>query len=344
MAPTHIPISEIPSLSQLYRLNRLPAITAPTHPPSKPLNDRISLIRHDITKLLDVDCIVNAANSSLLGGGGVDGAIHRAAGPGLVRECRTLGGCATGDAKTTAAYDLPCRWVIHTVGPIYPVERQKGAARPEQLLRSCYRRCLELAVRNKARSIAFPAISTGVYAYPKRRAARIALDETRAFLESEGTDIVTLEKVVFCNFEEEDQRAYEEAVPDVFPPEEDRPSTSARQHDGESAPSPALSHGIYGPCPTTDSAGDHPPEPEEQTVNKEDVEQSIDLLAESVSPKPGAKSDDDWEEVTALEFVRADKPDDESAEVESLPSTTGVQSIQSSGVLPMAESHATQKA
>ena len=138
---------------------------------------RIELIQGDIT-LLKVTVIVNAANSSLLGGGGVDGAIHRAAGPELLRECRELGGCRTGDAKVTRAYNLPAQWILHTVGPVW----RGGNHEEEPLLSDCYRNCLKLANELRAESIAFPSISTGAYRFPVEKASNIALREIKQFL------------------------------------------------------------------------------------------------------------------------------------------------------------------
>jgi O-acetyl-ADP-ribose deacetylase len=140
--------------------------------------DRIEVVEGDITKQA-VDAIVNAANTTLLGGGGVDGAIHRAAGPEMLAECRTLGGCATGQAKITKGYRLPAKWVIHTVGPVW----RDGRHGEDDLLASCYRSCFALAEQHGIRTLAFPSISTGAYGFPMERAAQIAVRETRVFQE-----------------------------------------------------------------------------------------------------------------------------------------------------------------
>ena len=159
----------------------------------------IRMVKGDITKVSDVEAIVNAANKSLLGGGGVDGAIHRAAGPKLLAECRTLHGCNTGEAKITKAYDLPCRYVIHTVGPIWNGGKRKEA----QLLADCYRNSLQVAVDNGIRRVAFPSISTGVYSYPLEEAAGIAVSAVNEFIEAHPGELDLVEWVLF------DQNTYE---------------------------------------------------------------------------------------------------------------------------------------
>jgi O-acetyl-ADP-ribose deacetylase (regulator of RNase III) len=170
----------------------------------------IELLQGDITEQ-DTDAIVNAANRTLLGGGGVDGAIHRVAGPQLLAECRTLGGCETGDAKSTKGYNLKAKHVIHTVGPIYHAAGKKA---PE-LLASCYRRSLEVASANKLPSIAFPSISTGAYGYPLEEAAPIALKTVLDYLKRHPD----IQRVRFVLFGKDAYQAYEEALKDLWPNE-----------------------------------------------------------------------------------------------------------------------------
>jgi O-acetyl-ADP-ribose deacetylase len=165
---------------------------------------KLVAVSGDITKL-EVDAIVNAANTSLLGGGGVDGAIHRAAGPELLEACRKLHGCATGDAKATPGFRLPAKWVFHAVGPVW----NGGGRGEDELLAGCYRRCLQLAREHGAKSIAFPAISTGVYSFPPERAAEIALRTVREHVDASG-----VEDVRFVCFNEETRRTYEQRLGD----------------------------------------------------------------------------------------------------------------------------------
>lgn len=167
------------------------------------VKDRIKIVRGDITTL-PVDAIVNAANTSLLGGGGVDGAIHRAAGPQLLEECKTLGGCATGQAKITKGYQLPAKYVIHAVGPVW-----RGGSKGEaKLLASCYFTSLKLALENQIKTIAFPAISCGIYGYPSNQAATIAIKESTSFLELNDQ----INTIYFVCFDDSVLEAYEHAL------------------------------------------------------------------------------------------------------------------------------------
>ncbi|KAK4553763.1 hypothetical protein LTR86_009261 [Recurvomyces mirabilis] len=209
--------SSIPTLNDLYTQGVLEPADQ-THPrATSKYNTKICLIRTDITTLA-TDCIVNAANESLLGGGGVDGAIHSAAGPGLLRECRTLDGCDTGSAKITNAYELPCKKVIHAVGPIYSLALRHGEGEPARLLGSCYTTSLDLAVENGCKSIAFSALSTGVYGYKSQLAARDALTAVKRWLDEDEERAGKVERIVFCSFLAKDEVAYEEWLPRFFPP------------------------------------------------------------------------------------------------------------------------------
>jgi O-acetyl-ADP-ribose deacetylase len=167
---------------------------------------QIEVVQGDITQL-EVDAIVNAANNSLLGGGGVDGAIHRAAGPELLEECRQLDGCETGEAKITKGYNLPAKWVIHTVGPVW----EGGNHGEDELLASCYRQSLALAEEYKIETIAFPAISTGVYRFPLERASKIAVSEVNKFLQSDRL----LKQVIFVCFGQSNYDFYLQAMQEI---------------------------------------------------------------------------------------------------------------------------------
>jgi O-acetyl-ADP-ribose deacetylase len=171
------------------------------------MDSRFKIIQGDITKQ-EVDAIVNAANTTLLGGGGVDGAIHRGAGPHLLAECKQLGGCRPGEAKKTQGYDLPAKWVIHTVGPIW----QGGGQNEEQLLASCYRNALDLAVELGVKTIAFPSISTGVYGFPVDKAAKIAVREITNYLKSDQF----MQQIFMVAFDTNTYQAYDKAAAELM--------------------------------------------------------------------------------------------------------------------------------
>lgn len=197
-----------------YRIEYLPLEKIPvwgaTGAPTDAQRPKISLFSGDITKL-EIDAIVNAANKTLLGGGGVDGAIHRGAGPLLKKECATLGGCETGEAKITGAYGLPAKYVIHTVGPIVFTgvsDKERNA------LRDCYRNSLKTAVENQLRTVAFPCISTGVYGYPPEDAVKVALATVKEYLDEHHEQ---LDRVIFCVFLKTDKDLYECNLPLYFP-------------------------------------------------------------------------------------------------------------------------------
>ncbi|XP_037083802.1 macro domain-containing protein RSc0334-like [Pollicipes pollicipes] len=204
----YVTLSSIPTWLQHSRekVAGAPSEAAAVSPSNK-LADKVSLWRGDITRL-ELDAVVNAANRSLLGGGGVDGAIHAAAGPQLRAECAALRGCDTGEVKLTQGYRLPARHVLHTVGPV--------GEKPD-LLRRCYAGCLELARRHGLRSLAFPCVSTGVFGYPNEAAARVALATVRTELEQHADE---LDRVVFCLFLEQDVKAYQRLMPVFFPLED----------------------------------------------------------------------------------------------------------------------------
>lgn len=208
-----VKLSALPTLRYLYK-NTTFISAKPLYEPISALLDKIALYQGDITKL-EVDAIVNAANESLLGGGGVDGQIHRAAGPDLLEECETLDGAETGQSKMTKGYRLPAKHVIHTVGPIYSASKAEEKA--EQLM-SCYRSSLDLAVESGLKSIAFCSVSTGIYGYPVYAATHVALKTTREYMMSSKAN--ALEKIIFVVWSNKDRDVYRELIPQYFPPDE----------------------------------------------------------------------------------------------------------------------------
>ncbi|KAK3687985.1 hypothetical protein B0T22DRAFT_376783 [Podospora appendiculata] len=285
---TIIEARDIPTLPLLYKLKKLTAVEDGTNlpgdlvdldaipEPSNELNGRIGYIRSDITKMR-VDAIVNAAKQSLLGGGGIDGVIHRNAGPDLVKECRTLGGCPTGSAKITDAYQLPCKKVIHTVGPIYSPSSHAAC---EEKLASCYATSLAVAAANGCRTIVFPCVSTGIYGYYSELAAPVALSAIRKFLVQDTAH--RIDKVVICTFEQKDVIAYNKFIPYYFPPQpEDTPS---QKKDGETGDqiAPALAQSLAEALPSPPTT--EPSNPEH--VGKKQKLKQGDETNNETSPPP----------------------------------------------------------
>ncbi|XP_074861296.1 ADP-ribose glycohydrolase MACROD1 isoform X2 [Carettochelys insculpta] len=205
-----IALKDVDTWKKMAKNARLKQPEEVKFPKDNHLNEKISLVRQDITRL-EVDAIVNAANSSLLGGGGVDGCIHRAAGELLKEECRSLSGCETGEAKLSCGYRLPAKYVIHTVGPI---ARGEPSAAQEKELENCYKNSLKLAVENKLRTVAFPCLSTGVFGYPSDAAAEVVLRTLREWLEVNKEKV---DRLVICVFQEKDEEIYKEKLPFYFP-------------------------------------------------------------------------------------------------------------------------------
>ncbi|XP_075795218.1 ADP-ribose glycohydrolase MACROD1 isoform X2 [Pelodiscus sinensis] len=205
-----ITLKDIDTWKKMAKNARLKQPEEAKFPKDNQLNEKISLVRRDITKL-EMDAIVNAANSSLLGGGGVDGCIHRAAGELLKEECRSLSGCETGKAKLTCGYRLPAKYVIHTVGPIAQGE---PSASQEKELENCYKNSLKVALENKLRTVAFPCLSTGVFGYPNDAAAEVVLRTLREWLEVNKEKV---DRLVICVFQEKDEEIYKEKLPFYFP-------------------------------------------------------------------------------------------------------------------------------
>lgn len=214
---------DIPTLSDMYAEGKLDATSSAKQEvdfkPSSAINDKVSLWQGDITKL-QVDGVQNAANKALRGGGGIDGAIHRAAGPELLKACRALKGCMTGATKVTPGFDLPAKWVLHTVGPVYDDDEVEWS---EECLQSCYETTLEHAIDNKVRTLALCGVSTGVYGYPLEDATHIALRTTREMLDANEAEF---DRIIFCNFSGRDTQMYSQLAPLYFPP---APSSEASE-------------------------------------------------------------------------------------------------------------------
>ncbi|KAH8726952.1 hypothetical protein GQ44DRAFT_705040 [Phaeosphaeriaceae sp. PMI808] len=282
MAP--VALDDIPTLSLLYKLKKIAPSTddaVSTFKASAELNNKISVIKQDITTLA-VDAIVNAANNSLLGGGGVDGVIHRAAGPELYDECEALDGCETGSAKITRGYELPSKNVIHAIGPIYWKE---GKSRAAELLAGCYRTSLHLAVENGCRSIAFPAISTGIYSYPSGDASLVALETVRSFLQEDKA--AELDRVIFCNFLQKDEDFYYNNLPFFFPPVESESTDKHEAAEQETTTDPSEMLSQLPDAPTADPVdADHALQPSPKKQKTDDTDDEFVLVDKEDAREP----------------------------------------------------------
>ncbi|KAK8033831.1 hypothetical protein PG991_003229 [Apiospora marii] len=311
MKMSPIAAADIPSLSLLYKLKKLDkAQTTPVPGATPKHNDRIALIRGDITTL-SVDAIVNAANNSLLGGGGVDGAIHRAAGRELKNECRGLGGCDTGSAKITGAYNLPCQKVIHTVGPIYD---DLHPERSEAALRGCYRSSLQLAVEHGLKTVAFSGISTGVYGYPSLDACQVACDTVKTFLDK---DEKKLDKVIFVTFEAKDVRSYDATLPLYFPPDTETSIDQEKAAEDQAAEAKATASKLPD-VPTTDpgEADTNPEHSPKKQRTSDDKEEATDDKAAAEEDLDKA-TEDQIAEAEATVSKLPDVPTTDPAEAEA---------------------------
>ncbi|KAJ7773084.1 hypothetical protein B0H16DRAFT_138331 [Mycena metata] len=255
-------LADIKTIGQLFQSGVLKAAATPRYNAKPEFLDRVSLFQGDIT-VMEVDSIVNAANRSLLGGGGVDGAIHAAAGRKLYKECKTLNGAETGESKITSAYRLPSKHIIHTVGPVYSRSDVENRARQ---LEACYRTSLNLAVEHNLKHIAFPSVSTGIYGYPIEDATHIALDLVRRFCESDVGS--KLDRIIFVVWSNKDTEVYETLIPEYFPSsdatqappsDEDSTVTDPPRSDDLKATDPPTSDDPTTTVDATSAAASDPP-------------------------------------------------------------------------------------
>ncbi|XP_062427740.1 ADP-ribose glycohydrolase MACROD2 isoform X2 [Rhea pennata] len=267
----YVPLKDIPTwMEDIKSKNESDGESTKGDPQGKKsLSEKVSLYRGDIT-LLEVDAIVNAANSSLLGGGGVDGCIHRAAGPYLVAECRNLSGCETGQAKITCGYDLPAKYVIHTVGPI---ARGHLTDAHKEDLANCYKSSMKLAKENNIKSIAFPCISTGIYGFPNEPAAVIALTTIKEWLSKNHNEV---DRIIFCVFLEVDYKIFKKKMSEFFPIDDDNEEeTEMSEETGleqkGQPPSPTECKAEQPEDPQNNAEGDNSPE-EKQTTEETEVQ------------------------------------------------------------------------